>query len=67
MIEVKSKNLFYGLIVLALFLITGCNIQEGTTTVTIDSIDAKEVLTLDSNSDIFLYKGVIYKTNSDWV
>lgn len=67
MIEVKSKNLFYGLIVLALFLITGCNIQEGTTTVTIDSIDAKEVLTLDSNSDIFQYKGVIYKTNIDWV
>ena len=63
----KSKNLFYGLIVLALFLITGCNIQEGTTTVTIDSIDAKEVLTLDSNSDIFQYKGVIYKTNIDWV
>ncbi len=63
----KSKNLFYGLIVLALFLITGCNIQKGTTTVTIDSIDAKEVLTLDSNSDIFQYKGVIYKTNIDWV
>ncbi len=41
--------------------------EGGTTTVTIDSIDAKEVLTLDSNSDIFQYNGVIYKTKIDWV
>ncbi|MEA0553159.1 hypothetical protein U1P98_05460 [Lysinibacillus irui] len=63
----KSKKYFYGLIVLALFMITGCNIQGGTTTVTNDSIDAEEVLTLDSNADIFQYKGVIYKANIDWV
>lgn len=63
----KSKKLFYGLIALALFMVTGCNIQGGTTTVTIDSIDAKEVLTLDSDADIFQFNGVIYKTNIDWV
>jgi hypothetical protein len=65
--EMKSKKLSYGLIALALFMVTGCNIQGGTTTVTIDRIDAKEVLTLDSDADIFQFNGVIYKTNIDWV
>lgn len=63
----KIKKLFYGLIALALFMITGCNIQGGTTIVSINSIDAEEVLTLDSDADIFQYDGVIYKTNIDWV
>lgn len=63
----KLKKLFYGLIPLALFIITGCNIQGETTTVSIDSINAEEVLTLDSDADIFQYDGVIYKTNIDWV
>lgn len=44
-----------------------CNIQGGTTTVSIDRIDAEEVLTLDSDADIFQYDGVIYKANIDWV
>lgn len=63
----KIKKLFYGLIALALFMITGCNIQGGITTVSIDSIDAEEVLTLDSDADFFQYDGVIYKANIDWV
>lgn len=29
--------------------------------------DAKEVLTLDPNSDIFLWEGRVYKTNIEWV
>lgn len=61
------KKLFFGLIIFALLMITGCNNQGGTTTVSIDSIDAEEVLTLDSEADIFQYDGVIYKTNIDWV
>lgn len=48
-------------------MITGCSNEGEVTTVTIDSIDAEEVLTLDSDSDIFQYDGVIYKTNIDWV
>ena len=64
---VKFKKLFCCLIALALFIITGCNIQRETTTVSIDSIDAEEVLTLNSNADIFQYDGVIYQTNIDWV
>lgn len=60
-------KLFYGLVVLALLSITGCNIQEVTTNVSSDSIDAEEVLKLDSDADIFQYDGVIYITNIDWV
>ena len=61
------KQRFIKLIALALFIISGCNIQGGTTTVTIESIDAEEVLRLDSDADIFQYDGVVYKTNIDWV
>ncbi|WP_245975419.1 hypothetical protein [Oceanobacillus chungangensis] len=38
-----------------------------TNEVTIDSIDAEEVLTLDPDADIFQYDGVIYETNIEWV
>ena len=62
------QKLFYVLIALTLFMISGCSNEGETTTVTtIDSIDAEEVLTLDSDADIFQYDGVIYKTNIDWV
>jgi len=63
----KIKKVFYGFIAFVLFFISGCNIQEGTTTVSIDRIDAEEVLTLDSDADIFQFNGVIYKTNIDWL
>ncbi|WP_231630142.1 hypothetical protein [Lysinibacillus sp. ZYM-1] len=63
----KIKNLYNGLFVLGLLMITGCNIQGETTTISIDSIDAKEVLTLDTEADIFQYDGIIYKTNIDWL
>ena len=61
------QKLFYAMIALVLFMVSGCSNEEKTTTVTIDSIDAKEVLTLDPNADIFQYDGIIYKTNIDWV
>ncbi|WHY85927.1 hypothetical protein QNH39_25685 [Neobacillus novalis] len=61
------QRLFYVLIALALLTITGCSNGGETTKVTIDSIDAEEVLTLDPDADIFQYDGVIYKTNIDWV
>ncbi len=62
------QKLFFVLIALTLFMISGCSNEGETTTVTtIDSIDAEEVLTLDSDADIFQYDGVIYKTNIDWV
>ncbi|WP_273127804.1 hypothetical protein [Bacillus weihaiensis] len=61
------EKLFYVLIVLALVIINGCSIAGEATTVTIDSIDAEEVLTLDSDADVFQFEGVIYKANIDWV
>ncbi|MCM3693153.1 hypothetical protein [Neobacillus niacini] len=54
-------------IVLTLLTITGCSNSGETTKVTIDRIDAEEVLRLDPDADIFQYEGVIYKTNIDWV
>ena len=61
------QKFFYVLIALAFFTINGCSNGGETTGVSIDSIDAEEVLTLDPNADIFQYDGVIYKTNIDWV
>ncbi|RBP84915.1 hypothetical protein DFO70_1502 [Cytobacillus firmus] len=61
------EKLFYVLIALALLIISGCSNEGEATTVTIDSIDAEEVLKLDSDADIFQYEGVIYKTNIEWV
>lgn len=61
------QKLFYVLIALLFLMISGCSNDGEVTTVTIDSIDAEEILKLDSNADIFQYDGVIYKTNIDWV
>ncbi len=61
------QKLFYVLIALPFLMISGCSNNGEVTTVTIDSIDAEEILKLDSNADIFQYDGVIYKTNIDWV
>ena len=60
-------KLFYVLTALALLTINGCSYGSETTRVSIDSIDAEEVLRLDPNADIFQYDGVIYKANIDWV
>ena len=65
--NVMVQRLFYVLIVLAVFTITGCSNGGGTTKVTIDSIDAEEVLKLDADADIFQYDRVIYQTNINWV
>lgn len=61
------QKLFYVLIALPFLMISGCSNDGEVTTVTIDSIDAEEILKLDSNADIFQYDGVIYKNNIDWV
>ncbi|MGM7681020.1 hypothetical protein ACSVDA_02595 [Cytobacillus sp. Hm23] len=61
------QRLFIVLIILLLFIMTGCANYGSTTEVTIDSIDAEEVLTLDPKADIFQFDGVIYATKVDWV
>ncbi|MDQ0230138.1 hypothetical protein [Metabacillus malikii] len=50
-----------------LFVVTGCTNQTETKTVTIDNINAEEVLTLNPDANIFQYNGTIYQTNIDWV
>jgi hypothetical protein len=60
------QRLFFVLIALTLFTI-GCSNGGETTKVSIDRINAEEVLRLDPNADIFQYEGVIYKTKIDWV
>ena len=65
-----SRFSFLFLISALSFAIIGCTKEEQTTTgttETFDTIDAEEVLRLDSDADIFQYDGVIYKTNIDWV
>jgi hypothetical protein len=59
------QRLFY--VVIALGLFTGCSNEGETAKVSIDKIDAEEVLRLDDDADIFQYEGVIYKANIDWV
>lgn len=61
------QKLCYVLVALALFMISGCSNEVEEITVTIDSIDAEEVLTLNPDADIFQFNGVIYQTNIDWV
>ncbi|WHZ02888.1 hypothetical protein QNH48_28900 [Neobacillus sp. YX16] len=61
------QRLFFVLIALTLFSITGCSNGGETTKVSIDRINAEEVLSLDPDADVFQYEGVIYKTNIDWV
>ncbi|MGG3738932.1 hypothetical protein [Aeribacillus pallidus] len=63
----KVQWLFYGLFALVLFTSTGCSYEGKKNEVTIDRIDAEEILKLDPDADIFQYDGVIYKTNIDWV
>ena len=58
---VVKKCLF---VIGAIILLNGCSVGGE---VTVDSIDAEEILRLDSTADIFQYEGVIYKTNIDWV
>ncbi|MGX6444345.1 hypothetical protein ACWM35_14145 [Neobacillus sp. K501] len=61
------RKTIYTLILLSLITITGCAMDSETTKVTIDSINAEEVLSLDPDADIFQFEGVIYKTNINWV
>ncbi|ESU33366.1 hypothetical protein G3A_06705 [Bacillus sp. 17376] len=56
-----DQKLFYVLIALALFTHNGCSNGGETTRISSDNIDAEEVLTLDSNADIFQYDGVDQK------
>lgn len=57
------------LFIFLFMLLTGCmNAQEDNITVkVIGNPDASEVLSLDSNANIFMFRDLIYKTGIDWV
>ncbi|MGD6854018.1 hypothetical protein ACQCVO_02990 [Bacillus infantis] len=61
------RTLICLLIVLISVTAAGCTAGGESTAVSIDSIDAEEVLRLDPDADIFQYDAVIYQTNIDWV
>lgn len=64
-------TLFYVLLIMTLLIITGCsnshNGQENIGVEVTENPDAEEVLSLDSDADIFQFDDVIYKTDVDWV
>ncbi|ARK29946.1 hypothetical protein [Halalkalibacter krulwichiae] len=60
-----AQKCFISLLILVLIPISGCTNHEEFTV--IDSINAKEVLTLEPDADIFQYDGIIYKTDIDWI
>ncbi|MDT0162935.1 MULTISPECIES: hypothetical protein [Bacillus] len=61
------RTLICLLIGLTLFTAAGCANGEESTSVSVDTIDAEEVLRMDPDADIFQYDDVIYQTNIDWV
>ena len=64
----STQSLFIGFL-MTLFIFVGCSNPTDTEEMVYESKepDAKEVLTLDPEADIFQYKGLIYQTGIDWV
>lgn len=66
----RIRILFLTLSVFILLTAVGCSnssITSTTETHTTENPDAKEILTLDPEADIFQFDGVIYQTGIDWV
>ncbi|UZJ76810.1 hypothetical protein [Fictibacillus sp. KU28468] len=67
----KGIKAIASLILLGSFLyLSGCTEKSNKPTetkVTIKNPDAKEVLSLDKNADIFQFNGEVYKADIDWV
>lgn len=67
----KVPKLFFSLFFFVILTAYGCSNASGTTEIeqvhSTGNPDAKEILTLDPEADIFQFEGVIYKTGIDWV
>ena len=66
----RVSRLFFGLIIFVLLTSVGCtnSADKGKIEVhTTGNPDAKEILSLDPEADIFQFEGVIYQTGIDWV
>ena len=61
---------FLFLVVFVLLTSVGCSNSSDTGKIEVHTTgnpDAKEILTLDPEADIFQFEGVIYETGIDWV
>jgi len=64
---VKKIKIIY-LLIFSLFVLIGCVDKNKEINVSVSkNPDAQEVLSLDSNADIFQWNDIIYKTNIDWI
>ncbi len=67
----KVPRLFFSLVFFVILTAYGCSNSSGTGKLeevhSTGNPDAKEILTLDAEADIFQFEGVIYKTGIDWV
>jgi len=64
---VKKLKFIY-LLIFSLFALIGCADKKKDINVSVSkNPDAQEVLSLDSNADIFQWNDIIYKTNIDWI
>ena len=66
----RIPRLFWGLVAFVLFGVVGCSNSSDTGKIEVHETgnpNAKEILTLDPEADIFQFDGVIYKTGIDWV
>lgn len=63
-----KKLKFIYLLIFSLFVLIGCADKNKDINVSVSkNPDAQEVLSLDSNADIFQWNDIIYKTNIDWI
>ena len=66
----RIRILYLSLFVFILLTAVGCSNSSITRTAETDTTenpDAKEILTLEPEADIFQFDGVIYKTGIDWI
>ncbi|MGE7925943.1 hypothetical protein ACQKND_22550 [Viridibacillus arvi] len=66
----RVPRLFFGLFFFVILTAFGCSNLSGTGKIEVHNTgnpDAKEILTLNPEANIFQFEGVIYKTGIDWV
>ena len=66
----KVPKTFFVLTIFVLLFVVGCSNSSNTGKIevhTTENPDAKEILTLDPEADIFQFDGVIYQSGIDWV
>ncbi|QUW23099.1 hypothetical protein JSQ81_05900 [Sporosarcina sp. Marseille-Q4063] len=66
----KVPRLFFSLTISVLLFAGGCSNSSNTGKIVVhetENPDAKEILTLDPEADIFQFDSVIYQTGIDWV